>query len=78
MEYEPVDDSGSFDVVDEDALLPLGESPGVLADDPERESEDDFHPFEDSDSLDEGDALPDEVPARSLSETESMRTRLGM
>ncbi|WP_109509702.1 hypothetical protein [Nocardioides speluncae] len=78
MEYEPVDDSGSIDVVDEDALLPIGESPGALADDPDLDTEDDFQAFEDSDNEDWGDALPDEVPGKRLSETESMTSRLEM
>lgn len=42
---EPVDDSQSEETLDEATLLPLGESAGVRADDPEQDHEDDHRPM---------------------------------
>jgi hypothetical protein len=55
-----VDDSESVDVVDESKLLPLVESPGILADDPTVES--DHSEYPNQGKIDRFDLDADEVP----------------
>ncbi|HEY4569222.1 MAG TPA: hypothetical protein VIH10_07145 [Kribbella sp.] len=56
----PVDESQSVDVLDESMLLPLSDSAGALADDPNLESE--HSEFPNQGKLDVFDLEPDEVP----------------
>jgi hypothetical protein len=63
---DPVDDSQSVEALDESTLLPLAESPGVLADDPDLDSEDDHQPFPDPGFVDDLPIAPDQVPGQDV------------
>jgi hypothetical protein len=52
--------------VDESTLLPLAESPGILADDPEKDTEDDHEPMPDGGFVDDLPRTPDEVPSQDV------------
>ena len=65
MDYvEPADDSQSVEVLDEATLLPLGEAPGVMEDDPDIDHEGDHEPFPAAGYEDTFPLTPDEVPGR--------------
>ena len=63
---EPVDDSQSEEAVDEGTLLPLSESRGVLADNPEQDHEDDHQPFPPPGFVDDLPITTDEVPGEDV------------
>jgi hypothetical protein len=59
-----IDDSQSVEVLDESTLIPLGESEGVLADDPDTDRDGDHEEFNDAGNVDEFDLAPGEVPGQ--------------
>jgi hypothetical protein len=68
-----VDSSQSVDVLDESTLLPLSESSGVMADDPELVSE--HSEFSGEGKIDEfADLEPDEVPGEDTRPDDSVKS----